>query len=66
VRRAIRAVDGKHPRAIATPLGYQTNLMIYGPGGYKFTDYIRYGGPLNLLVMVITITLAPLLWPLGR
>lgn len=50
----------------ATPLGYQTNLMIYGPGGYKFTDYIRYGGPLNLLVMVITITLAPLLWPLGR
>ena len=50
----------------ATPLGYQTNLMIYGPGGYKFTDYIRYGGPLNLLVMAITIALAPLLWPLGR
>jgi di/tricarboxylate transporter len=50
----------------ATPLGYQTNLMIYGPGGYKFTDYVRYGGPLNLIVMVITIALAPLLWPLGR
>jgi di/tricarboxylate transporter len=50
----------------ATPLGYQTNLMIYGPGGYKFTDYLRYGGPLNLLVMAVTIALAPLLWPLGR
>jgi di/tricarboxylate transporter len=50
----------------ATPLGYQTNLMIYGPGGYKFTDYLRYGGPLNLLVMAVTIALAPLLWPLDR
>ncbi len=50
----------------ATPIGYQTNLMIYGPGGYKFTDYIRYGGPLNLIVMAVTIALAPLIWPLAR
>ena len=50
----------------ATPLGYQTNLMIYGPGCYKFTDYLRFGGPLNLVVMAITIALAPLIWPLGR
>jgi di/tricarboxylate transporter len=50
----------------ATPMGYQTNLMIYGPGGYKFTDYLRFGSPLNLIVMAITITLAPLIWPLGR
>ena len=47
----------------ATPMGYQTNLMIYGPGGYKFSDYMRFGGPLNLLVMAITIALAPLIWP---
>jgi len=47
----------------ATPMGYQTNLMIYGPGGYKFSDYVRFGGPLNLLVMAITVTLAPLIWP---
>jgi di/tricarboxylate transporter len=46
----------------ATPMGYQTNLMIYGPGGYKFGDYLRFGGPLNLLVMAITVALAPLLW----
>jgi di/tricarboxylate transporter len=47
----------------ATPMGYQTNLMIYGPGGYKFSDYLRFGGPLNILVMIITVILAPLLWP---
>jgi di/tricarboxylate transporter len=47
----------------ATPMGYQTNLMIYGPGGYRFTDYLRFGGPLNILVMILTVILAPLLWP---
>ena len=47
----------------ATPMGYQTNLMIYGPGGYKFSDYMRFGGPLNLLVMALTVALAPLIWP---
>jgi di/tricarboxylate transporter len=47
----------------ATPMGYQTNLMIYGPGGYKFRDYVRFGGPLNLLVMAVTVLLAPLIWP---
>jgi di/tricarboxylate transporter len=47
----------------ATPMGYQTNLMIYGPGGYKFSDYVRFGGPLNLLVMAVTVALAPLIWP---
>jgi di/tricarboxylate transporter len=47
----------------ATPMGYQTNLMIYGPGGYKFSDYVRFGGPLNLLVMALTVALAPIIWP---
>jgi di/tricarboxylate transporter len=47
----------------ATPMGYQTNLMIYGPGGYKVSDYVRFGGPLNLLVMALTVALAPLIWP---
>jgi di/tricarboxylate transporter len=47
----------------ATPMGYQTNLMIYGPGGYKFSDYVRFGGPLNVIVMAVTIALAPLIWP---
>ena len=47
----------------ATPMGYQTNLMIYGPGGYRFGDYVRFGGPLNLIVMAATVVLAPLIWP---
>ncbi|HUY91224.1 MAG TPA: SLC13 family permease, partial [Pirellulales bacterium] len=47
----------------ATPIGYQTNLMVYGPGGYRFTDYLRVGVPLDLLIGVITVILAPLIWP---
>lgn len=49
--------------SFATPIGYQTNLMVYGPGGYKFTDYLRIGLPLNVLVMAVTVVLAPLIWP---
>jgi di/tricarboxylate transporter len=47
----------------ATPFGYQTNLMVYGPGGYRFADYLRVGIPLDLLMMAVTIALAPLIWP---
>ncbi|HOA53852.1 MAG TPA: SLC13 family permease, partial [Thermogutta sp.] len=49
--------------SFATPLGYQTNLMVYGPGGYRFTDYLRIGVPLNILVTLVTVTIAPLVWP---
>ena len=45
-----------------TPLGYQTNLMVYGPGRYQFTDYIRIGLPLSLLVGCIAVTLIPMVW----
>ena len=47
----------------ATPFGYQTNLMVYGPGGYKFSDYLRIGIPLDLLMMVIAVLLAPFAFP---
>ena len=47
----------------ATPIGYQTNLMVYGPGGYRFSDYVKIGVPLDLLVWIITVALAPLVWP---
>ncbi len=43
----------------ATPFGYQTNLMVYGPGGYKFRDYLAVGIPLDLLMMAITVALTP-------
>jgi di/tricarboxylate transporter len=47
----------------ATPIGYQTNLMVYGPGGYRFSDYVRFGLPLNILIGVVTVLLAPVFWP---
>jgi di/tricarboxylate transporter len=49
--------------SFATPIGYQTNLMVYGVGGYRFGDYVRIGVPLTLLVGVVTVMLAPLWWP---
>ena len=45
-----------------TPLGYQTNLMVYGPGGYRWRDYVRLGLPLNLVVATVSIGLIPLFW----
>ncbi len=50
--------------AFAMPMGYQTHLMVYGPGGYKFTDFQRVGIPLNLICWITACTLIPLIWPL--
>lgn len=47
----------------ATPIGYQTNLMVYGPGGYRFSDYLKVGVPLDILVGIVTILVAPLAFP---
>lgn len=49
--------------AFATPIGYQTNTLVYGPGGYKFGDFMRVGIPLNLSMSVIASTIIPLVWP---
>ncbi len=50
--------------AFATPVGYQTNMMVYGPGGYKFSDFTKVGLPLNIIVMLVACALIPLIWPL--
>ncbi len=47
----------------ATPIGYQTNLLVYGPGGYRFSDYLKLGMPLNLLVLIMGSLFIPLIWP---
>ena len=47
----------------ATPLGYQTHLMVYGPGGYRFSDFLRVGLPLDILCGIIAVVLAPLVYP---
>ena len=47
----------------AAPIGYQTNLLVYGPGGYRFSDYVKLGMPLNLLVLLAGSVFIPWLWP---
>lgn len=50
--------------SFSTPIGYQTNLMVYGPGKYRFVDFLKMGLPLTVLVGITTVLLVPLIWPL--
>ncbi|MFB6354900.1 MAG: SLC13 family permease, partial [bacterium] len=50
--------------AFMTPMGYQTNLFVYGPGGYNFRDYLRAGTVLQLLLAVVTSLSIAFFWPL--
>ena len=52
--------------SFATPLGYQTNLMVYGPGGYRFSDFLKVGLPMNLLIGTVTICVLLVGWPLSK
>ncbi|MAY46597.1 MAG: dATP pyrophosphohydrolase, partial [Rhodobacteraceae bacterium] len=52
--------------SFATPIGYQTNMLVYGPGGYRFTDFMRVGIPLNLSMGILVSALIPLIWPLAQ
>ncbi|WP_100012236.1 SLC13 family permease [Lentibacillus sediminis] len=74
IAMAVGSQIGVHPMGMAmvvviaasasflTPIGYQTNMIVYGPGGYRFTDYFKVGFPLSLIVMVITVTIVSLVW----
>jgi di/tricarboxylate transporter len=52
----------------ATPIGYQTNLMVYGPGGYRFSDYVKIGVPLDILIGIVTVAITPFVpgWGFGK
>ena len=50
--------------SFATPIGYQTNLMVQGPGDYRFSDFLKVGIPMNIVIGISTITIIALLYPL--
>eukprot|EP00001_Collodictyon_triciliatum_P077104 13657_4 len=50
--------------AFSTPIGYQTNLMVLGPGGYSFGDFVKFGMPLQIIIMMVTVPLC--VWFFGR
>jgi di/tricarboxylate transporter len=49
----------------ATPIGYQTNTLVYRAGGYRFLDFMRIGVPMNILIGAVTVLVIPLIWPLA-
>ena len=51
--------------SFATPIGYQTNTLVYNAGGYRFTDFLKIGIPMNIIIGAATVLLIPLIWPLA-
>ncbi|WP_429912226.1 SLC13 family permease [Glycocaulis sp.] len=50
--------------SFATPIGYQTNTLVYGPGHYRFMDFVKIGVPLNVIMLIVAVVMIPLIWPL--
>ncbi|MDG1802422.1 MAG: SLC13 family permease, partial [Paracoccaceae bacterium] len=63
-RALVVAVMVAASASFATPIGYQTNMLVYGPGGYRFTDFMRVGIPLNLSIGLLASAVIPMIWAL--
>ena len=50
--------------SFATPIGYQTNTLVHAAGGYRFSDFLRIGLPMNIVGGIVTVLVVPLIWPL--
>jgi di/tricarboxylate transporter len=51
--------------SFATPIGYQTNTLVFSAGGYRFLDFVRIGLPMNIIIGLVTVLVIPLIWPLA-
>lgn len=63
-RPFVVAVMAAASASFATPIGYQTNTLVYAAGGYKFSDFLKIGVPMNVLMGLVTVIVTPLIWPL--
>lgn len=63
-RPFVVAVMAAASASFATPIGYQTNTLVYAAGGYRFADFLKIGVPMNLLMGLVTVIVTPLIWPL--
>jgi len=57
------AVASSASAAFLSPIGHSANIMVMGPGGYRFSDYLKVGLPLTLLVLVVVMVVMPIFWP---